>query len=374
MTLSENVSSERKQGRSKSLPALPKAVLLQQDSNASLPKESEVPSEDNAGENWNKNTRKPCDKSTKSSKNTDLRTLCLHYYPEGGWGYVVLGFAILTQMLCTGAMMSFGVLRNEISATFNSTRLSSLKFSKSRLKDLPPSLIRRHISRGKFDDSWLEVLIALLGSLSLAVPLLLSPLTIALCRRKSTRLAAVLGGLIAALGCLFSSFASQFLQLFLSYGIIFGTGVGLTRDTATLMVGQYFKRRREMVEIILMSGSGVGIAAMSAIVQGTLSTIGWRFGLQVVTCLILLSSLFGCCYRSASLYHPQRRAILHLKNQRRKIKDKTKIEEKPPLLDFSTLRSKTVRILLVSTAISYWGILAPLVLLVSDLLPFFVVI
>jgi hypothetical protein len=30
-----------------------------------------------------------------------------------------------------------------------------------------------------------------------------------------------------------------------------GVGVGMTRDTSTLMVGQYFKRRRELVEILL---------------------------------------------------------------------------------------------------------------------------
>lgn len=70
--------------------------------------------------------------------------------------------------------------------------------------------------------------------------------------------------------------------------------------------------------------------------------------------------ILGTFYRSASLYHPQRRAILHIKNQKRKIKDKNKIEDKIPFFDFSTLRSKTVRILLVSTGISAFGINTPL--------------
>lgn len=61
-----------------------------------------------------------------------------------------------------------------------------------------------------------------LGAMSTGVALLLSPVTIAFCRRKSTRLTAVMGGLITALGCLFTSFATQFHQLFFSYGTVVG--------------------------------------------------------------------------------------------------------------------------------------------------------
>lgn len=59
---------------------------------------------------------------------------------------------------------------------------------------------------------------AWLGPLSCAVSLLVSPLVVAVCRRKSTRLTAVLGGLVAALACLFASFATKLHQLALSYG------------------------------------------------------------------------------------------------------------------------------------------------------------
>lgn len=57
-----------------------------------------------------------------------------------------------------------------------------------------------------------------LGATSWAVSMFSAPVIIAFCRRKSTRLAAVIGGLVLALGILFTSFATQFHQVALSYG------------------------------------------------------------------------------------------------------------------------------------------------------------
>merc|ERR550519_1024774 len=106
----------------------------------------------------------------------------------------------------------------------------------------------------------------------------------------------------------------------------------MARDTSTLMVGQYFKRRREMVEVLLVAASGLGMF-----------------------------------YRSATLYHPQRRAILHLKNQKRKIKDKNKAqEEKLPFFDFSSLKSRTFQIILLSSSIISVGMFTPFLLLITD--------
>ena len=71
-----------------------------------------------------------------------------------------------------------------------------------------------------YSEFWNNV--GALAALSLCVASLLSPVIVAWCRRKSTRLTAVFGGLLAALGLLFTSFASQFHQLFLSYGLVLG--------------------------------------------------------------------------------------------------------------------------------------------------------
>lgn len=96
-------------------------------------------------------------------------------------------------------------------------------------------------------------------------------------------------------------------------------------------------------------------------------SIRFRHGMQCITLTVFLTFFLGLFYRSASLYHPQRRAILHLKNQRRKVKDKNRHNNRTPFFDFKTLRSKTVRITLASTACSAFGLYLPIVHLAHQL-------
>lgn len=89
-------------------------------------------------------------------------------------------------------------------------------------------------------------------------------------------------------------------------------------------------------------------------------------GLQVITGTLSATFILGTFYRSASLYHPQRRAILHIKNQKRKIRDKSRLEDRAPFFDLSALKSVTVRILLASSAVTALGINTPLFYLASQ--------
>ncbi|KAF7381961.1 hypothetical protein HZH68_015834 [Vespula germanica] len=65
--------------------------------------------------------------------------------------------------------------------------------------------------------------------------------------------------------------------------------------------------------------------------------------------------------RSASLYHPQRRAILHLKNQRSKVKEKKSATKVPtqPLVDLSPLGSRPVRMLMLAAGAAGFGLYTP---------------
>jgi len=219
-----------------------------------------------------------------------------------------------------------------------------------------------HTGRADMASSMLVPLpgTAWLAAASPALSLALSPLTIALCTRKSTRLTAVVGGLVAALGCLFTSFASQAHQAAISYGLVLGVGAGMVADSASLMVGQYFKRRREMVEVLVVSARGLGTAAVFLFIRLSIRSVGWRLGLQALTGLVFSTFILGLFYRSATLYHPQRRAILHLKTQKKKIKEKNKSkEDRKPMVETKCLRSRTVQIMLGSAGLAGLGLHTP---------------
>lgn len=89
--------------------------------------------------------------------------------------------------------------------------------------------------------------------------------------------------------------------------------------------------------------------------------------MQCITLTVFATFFLGLFYRSASLYHPQRRAILHLKNQKRKVKEKNRHRNHIPFFDLKTLHSKTVQIILLSSGLSAFGIYLPIVDLAQHL-------
>ena len=165
--------------------------------------------------------------------------------------------------------------------------------------------ISKYLVHDCFAFILMDIFIFFLGCLaatSFCVSLVISPAVMLFCRNKSTRLTAVVGGLIVSLGILFTSFATSFPHLFFSYGTVIGKaclsiiytffdfiteterflarkfisrytlmsfiaiGIGMLRDSATVMVGQYFKKKRCFVELMVVGSSGIGISLSSPVV------------------------------------------------------------------------------------------------------------
>ncbi|KAK0172158.1 hypothetical protein PV328_005508 [Microctonus aethiopoides] len=123
-----------------------------------------------------------------NSYHGDVTGFRSHFYPEGGWGWLVCAAGFLALLLTTGMQLAFGLLH------LQATR---------KWVDIPSTEI-----------AWA-------GALSAAVSRGSAPLVVGACRRSSTRLTAVIGGFVLALASLFTSFAVQIHQVVLRYKLIY---------------------------------------------------------------------------------------------------------------------------------------------------------
>ena len=165
-----------------------------------------------------------------------------------------------------------------------------------------------------------------------------------------------------ALAWLFTSFATKLHQIVISYSIILAAGVCITQASSTIMIGQYFKKNRLHLEIIMNSWTGVSLCIASMIQYCCLHSGGWRIGLQITTGVVSVSVLTSLMLRPASVYHPQRHAILHMRHYMRQVLGKTRYKHKGILETLARCKTRTVRMLLVTGALSSIGLLTPLLI------------
>ena len=166
-----------------------------------------------------------------------------HFYPDGGWGWVIVLCSLLAQCLTTGLLLSGGTLLFEL--------LKSPEFSTETLMNVSLVVV----------TAW-------------AVTSACSPFIIILCNSHSPRLVAVAGGLIINLAFLFTSFSHQLHQVFVSYSILLPIGCSTVRDASSVMVGQYFKENRLLAERISLLSIGPAIVMFFCLYK---KCIGYKY-------------------------------------------------------------------------------------------------
>ena len=258
------------------------------------------------------------------------------YYPESGWGWVVFLCCLLTSSLSLGLVLGAG-------------------------HDLLAAISRRVLA-GTWSQTWGLLVVA--GCLSSAQ--LSSPLATHLCLTRSPRLCAFIGSITMSLAWLFTSFATELHQILISYSILLGLGVSLVRAASSVMVGQYFRRRRLHLEVLLHSWSGPGLSLGSVLLSCSLQGAGWSLGLQIVAASVSLCILCSLLYRPASVYHPQREAILHLRKYMRQFLGKSRYKPRSVLDVLRRLKDKTVRLVLLCGLLSSVCLYTPILVGVSQ--------
>ncbi|XP_077977507.1 monocarboxylate transporter 10-like [Glandiceps talaboti] len=196
-----------------------------------------------------------------------------HVPPEGGWGWVVCVASFWTNGTVFGILNSFGIL------------------FVAMLDD--PDL--KKSGADAFKTSWV-------GSLTVGLTFLMSPVASILTDKLGCRKTAIIGAIIAFVGCISSSFAKRLELLFLTYGILLGTGASLTYTPSLVILGHYFKKRLGLANGLVTAGSGLFTIIMPILLEYLVSKVGLWNSIRFISGLVFL--LIPCALTFKSLLPP----------------------------------------------------------------------
>ncbi|XP_049558641.1 monocarboxylate transporter 13 isoform X3 [Orcinus orca] len=109
------------------------------------------------------------------------------------------------------------------------------------------------------------------------------------------------GGILAALGMLLAAFATSLTHLYLSIGLLSGSGWALTFTPTLACLSRYFSRRRSLATGLALTGVGLSSFAFAPLFQWLLSQYAWRGALLLVSALSLHLVACGALLRPLSL-------------------------------------------------------------------------
>ncbi|XP_076843426.1 monocarboxylate transporter 13 [Brachyhypopomus gauderio] len=176
------------------------------------------------------------------------RSLQAEEAPDGGWGWVVVGVLFTSSALVFGLIRSLGVFFVEFVQYFEESAQAV---------------------------SWIT-------SIGVAMQQLLSPAGTAACNAYGARPVVMMGGFLSGLGLILASQAATLTHLYLTMGVISGTGWALVFTPTIASVMQYFTCRRSLAMGLGFTGVGLSSFAFSPLFQYLVETYTWRGALLIL--------------------------------------------------------------------------------------------
>ncbi|XP_037083962.1 monocarboxylate transporter 12-like [Pollicipes pollicipes] len=139
-----------------------------------------------------------------------------------------------------------------------------------------------------------------------------APLAALMCRRLSERHVALLGSLCCTLGLGLSALADVARVLYLTNGVLFGTGLCLCMTSSVIILQQYFDNRRGLATGIMAASFPVGGVVFPPLINLLLNEFGMG-GTYLLLCGLLMHM-----FVSSMLYRPPhtQRMIMRLDRKR----------------------------------------------------------
>ncbi|CAK6438508.1 unnamed protein product [Pipistrellus nathusii] len=182
--------------------------------------------------------------------------------PEGCWAWVVLLASVVAQALTLGFPACIGIFFTELQREFQASNSETSWF---------PSILTAMLHAG-------------------------GPLCSILVGRFGCRPTVMLGGVLASLGMVASSFCRSLGQLYLAAGFFTGLGLCFSFQSTITVLGFYFTRRRALANAVASVGVSLGITLWPLLARHLLEELGWRG-----TFLVFGGVFLHCCVCGAIL-------------------------------------------------------------------------
>ena len=200
----------------------------------------------------------------------------------------------------------------------------------------------RQTTKRNFIDIHITIFFtAWIGSISVNLLFLFSPVTSSLAGRYGVRVVTIAGGLVMSVGLFLSSYAPSLPFLYISYGLLLGIGTSLCATMAMIVSADYFDRHLSLATGIVASGSSFGTLALAPTLQTLVEKFGWQTTFRLMGLGGLLITVSGFLYKTVK-------------------RDKAEI---PPLtnqcFDTSVLKNKAFVLWTLATTIAGFGYFIP---------------
>ncbi|KAK7499316.1 hypothetical protein BaRGS_00009576 [Batillaria attramentaria] len=138
---------------------------------------------------------------------------------------------------------------------------------------------------------------AWVGAIYSSLMCLAAPLASVVISRFGCRVCCVVGGVLCFTGFTASAFVTSIGQLFFTYGLLAGVGLGLTYAATVITVGYYFDKYRGLASGISSGAAAVGILSGSLIAQTLMDEYSVSGAFLMIAALSLHFALFGMFFR-----------------------------------------------------------------------------
>lgn len=164
------------------------------------------------------------------------------------------------------------------------------------------SVFLAHYLRSGTYPSTTPLMYAMIGSLSIGVTLLMSPLVTLMARELGTRPIMLTGAVLQSASLVCASLSTQIWHLFLSQGVLFGIGMGLLFLPSYGIVSQWFTKRRALANGIAIAGAGLGGCTYSLAVGAMINNMSLEWAYRIlaivsaaanIICSLLIRTRYG---------------------------------------------------------------------------------